>query len=105
MPLNLQPAALELGLIKTVLRSTAIQSAASTPTIPVKHAEEQTGDHLLVDSHSVGMRKQKSSTTSGKGVYNNLGIDGGQRSSTKKKKELTRKEVKHSHDSRLSNVV
>jgi hypothetical protein len=38
------------------------------------------------------MRKQKSSTTSGKGVYNNLGIDGGQRSA-KKKKELTRKEV------------
>lgn len=39
------------------------------------------------------MRKQKSSTTSGKGVYNNLGIDGGQRSSNKKKKEPTRKEV------------
>jgi hypothetical protein len=47
------------------------------------------------------MRKQKSSTTSGKGVYNNLGIDGGQRS-TKKKKELTRKEVKNLSVSYLS---
>lgn len=51
------------------------------------------------------MRKQKSSTTSGKGVYNNLGIDGGQRSSTKKKKELTRKEVRHLNDSRPSYKV